>query len=123
MVKWCAIPALLLVLATTGLELCGVVGSKYTGAAWAFLPMVAFAKSRVRGWGIAGGFAFAFAVQAAVHFSYPLDVLRLDEGPLWIGPAVWTFMLGACVAVGLVIGAKSRRAESSGARSPAAGLP
>ncbi len=99
---------MLLVVATTALNELGLVGSKYMGAGWAFLPMIAFAKSRVSGGAIAGVYLGALASQGAIHWFMPSEALVLPDAPPWIGPFTWTLMLGVALAAGLWIGARSR---------------
>ncbi len=111
---WCVTPALSLVLVTTMLNEFGEVGSKYTGAGWAFFPMLAFANSRVWGGAIAAVYLGALAVQGAVHWLLPSQALARPDAPAWVGPFTWTLMLGLALLVGLVLGAKSRRAAERG---------
>ncbi len=113
---WCVGPAVLLVVVTTALNGLGLVGSKYMGVAWAFLPMVTFAKSQVPGRTITAVYLGALAIQGAVHWVVPNEALALPDGPPWIGPFTWTLMLGLAMLVGLRLGAKSRR---SSVRTPA----
>ncbi len=104
-------PALLLVVVTTTLNGLGLVGSKYVGVGWAFLPMVTFAKSQVPGGTIAAVYFSALAIQGVVHWLGPNEVLTIPGTPPWIGPLTWTLMLGLAMLVGLGLGAKSRRSS------------
>ena len=99
-----------LVALTTALSLAGAPpGSKLVGAAWAFVPIVAFVKTRIHGAAILGVVVTAFTLQAVVNAFDPGGSVTDAGGDM--GPLVWTIMLGAATAMGLGIGWSSRRTQ------------